>query len=151
MGTDIEIYVEALNSDGSWYIMNTRDNRDGNGFWPWKPDIERNLHIFQFLAGRGGPKESCPPIAAGRGLPDDVSAEVARLLGPCPPRELGDSWGHSWVEARELIAYAYLTKLPGSKKTVADYLRHTGFFPLLDVLRILERHYTLRLVFAFNN
>lgn len=89
MGCDIHSYAEKQDG-GSWVGLDVTAFEDRDyGFFGWLADT-RNY-------------SSMAPIAACRGIPADISAEVA---------EQYDQWGHeshssSWVSVAELLAVDY--------------------------------------------
>lgn len=142
MGIEIHAYAEWQNSDDTWVpLMADRDR-------PWRVDFDRDWRIFDFLAGVG--RQRCVPIAANRGLPDDVSPLTTARLDTVKSR-VGPAWGYSWVAASELIGYNYLSRLPNANQHVNNYLRHGNYFRILDTLYVLRNHYLMRLVFAFRD
>lgn len=109
MGCDIHFFVETKQQDGSW--QSADEWADDDGYKHVKEELygDRNYSLFAILAdvrnGRGfagvQTGEGYNPIAAPRGLPDDVSKEVF---------ECSEEWGidghsHSWFTLAELKAY----------------------------------------------
>lgn len=115
MGTDIHTCVEVRREDGEWKAY-LRPMVEGGFVWPegsedqprlvWL-DVDRDYTLFAFLAGvRNGygfagvdTGDPIRPIADPRGLPEDVSFEVASEHA---------SWGldahsASWLTVKELL------------------------------------------------
>jgi hypothetical protein len=111
MGADIHFFVEKKNKDGVWVSCDKwkRDKEDGHIHAETEMYGGRNYNLFAILAnvrnGRGfagiTTGEGFNPISMPRGLPDDVSPEVA---------EKSENWGrdghsHSWLTVSELLAF----------------------------------------------
>ena len=117
MGCDIHLAVE-VRTDGRWQrVLPPPEARD-----PWYVEeaalgktwaialvdktwySDRNYELFSILAGVRGNQE---PIDEPRGLPGDMSPEVAALQGYMPDDiSLGDH-SHSWLTLAELQAYPW--------------------------------------------
>jgi len=89
MGCDIHSRAERQNSGGRWVELDLEafEYRD-YGLFGWLADM-RNYSCMT-------------PIAAGRGLPDDVSYEVAKDYSG-----YGDAHSASWVGVAELLEMDY--------------------------------------------
>lgn len=91
MGCDIHTYVERQTAPGHWECVEDV-----------KPFDQRNYGIFGFLADVRN-YSAIPPIAEPRGLPRDLSQQVAAE---------NEYWGydahsHTWLSARELADFDY--------------------------------------------
>ena len=99
MGCDIHCYIEEKREDGRWHQLGLwiKDRETGKmkevDFF-----TDRCYPLFGILAG----VRSCAtPIDTPRGLPADLSVEVAEKYAD------GDEWWHdaTWYDYRELISY----------------------------------------------
>lgn len=140
MGSDIHTYVESRQDSGVWTRVP----------WPRQdvvvaddgPFETREYDVFGFLAGVRG----IPALAAPRGLPDDVSAEVA---------EESADWGadghtHSWLSVAELLAVDYDAPVPGRAATFRELLG-PSYFRDLEVLSGIGADRPARVLFWFDN
>jgi len=122
MGCDIHFYTEVKQPDGSWVLHGSVSNEgDSEGEWLSADELYdgRNYNLFAILAnvrnGRGfaGIKtgEGFNPISEPRGIPEDVSAEVAKII------EQWDCDGHSHSHhtLRQLLEFDWtqVTSLQG--------------------------------------
>lgn len=157
MGCDIHAYVET--------------RPPGIRVWEYEPDVRvfhrdefRLYRLFGWL-GDVRNDSAVPPIAARRGLPDDVSDEVRE--------ERYEEWGDdahdpSWVSVTELLAFDYNAVMedrrvsltgdgsntcPVGEGRVMTYREFLGswFFEDLARLRALEKRSDTRVVFWFDN
>lgn len=92
MGTDIHTYVERR-VDGKWEAMRHLDNELFGC---------RTYAVFGFLANVRN-YSAVPPIAAPRGLPDDLSQSIREIY------EASRNYVHtpSWLLASELLNFDY--------------------------------------------
>lgn len=110
MGCDIHLYVETK-QEGIWKSADEWITEDDYVSVPYEKSFYdgRNYDLFAILAnvrnGRGfmGIKtgEGFNPISLPKGLPVDVSAEVAKSS----EQWNGDGHSHSWFTVAELLAY----------------------------------------------
>lgn len=91
MGCDIHAYVEQRNDGGQWAKV--------PDVWPFDG---RSYSTFGFLADVRN-YSLVPPIAEPRGLPDDVSQEVADDHAEWDT----DAHTESWLSVRELVDFDY--------------------------------------------
>jgi hypothetical protein len=133
MGCDIHLCVEQKDEAGKWQrLLPPPEARDhwlveqaakvaDSSYYLKRAEVvwygDRNYDAFAILAdvrnGRGfaGIRTGAGfiPIAEPRGLPDDLSDGVRRLLSEDRPEDDNDIWmgdhSHSWLLASELIAY----------------------------------------------
>lgn len=132
MGTDIHLHVERFDGQ-EWSRV--------HGEWT----VERNYRLFTALAGvrywdHGG---SVSPISPPRGLPNDVSAEVAVHASHHPE----DHYSHSWLRLSEITEYDW-SSVTGSEP---DHLDGRWLLTVLAMVRIAGGDLdTVRAVFWFN-
>lgn len=111
MGTDIEMYAEVRDG-GRWTPAEPLVENEDYGYDddPLQPKLRpqdlystRNRALFDILGlgGHAHSEDSYNPVAPCRGLPDDLSPEVAAFERP---RHDG-LFGHSWLMLDELIAF----------------------------------------------
>ena len=143
MGCDIHIHTEVLRS-GKWWWMDKHwldpfDMRmDHEEIWEG-----RNYVLFEILAGvrAGYGSREYEQIADRRGLPSDLSAEVAKLAEGWR----NDGHSHSWLSLHDLEAYA-----EGKKERLREV---TDFFdvviPKLQEMSPYSPH-AARIVFWFD-
>ncbi len=99
MGSYIHAYVERR-TNGRWFPAGLPGLVDPDNKHPAQVFNTQNYTMFGWLADvRNYAK--VPPIAQRRGLPDDVSDEVAGLA------ENMNFYGHSWLSLRELLEFDY--------------------------------------------
>ena len=86
MGCDIHMHTE-VKIDGQWHHYSY-------------PSVNRNYSLFARLADvrNGDGDDRIEPIAAPRGLPEDISA-LTRLDAK---KWEGDAHSHSWLNAKEI-------------------------------------------------
>lgn len=151
MGCDIHTYVETLSADGTWSLR-------GQELFTW-----RQYGVFGWLADVRN-YSAVPPLAQPRGLPPDVSGDVAAEWEEWVP----DGHTPSWFTAGELLAFDYdatfedrrvvrgsdhgATAEPGGG-TVTTYRDFLGphWFSDLEYLRAVNWVEPARLVFWFDN
>lgn len=137
MGTDIHYWVERRPVDSEvWEAV----GKEGDYY-----DSTRNIPLFAVLAdvriSREWDYSGSEPITAPRGLPDDMSPEVAEYLG--------SEWGgnlhsHSWYTLEELRAYEWPENL--------QFFRRVYVGALLGLaIESSVRDSDIRIVFAFDN
>lgn len=91
MGCDIHCHVERKNANGKWEkVPNLR------------PFAHRRYGVFGFLAGVRN-YSGLTPIAKKRGIPKDVSLEVAEDY----KSRSSDAHSASWLSVAELAAFDY--------------------------------------------
>lgn len=131
MGCDIHLAVEVRKNGvwerrlpppearDPWYVKQAAE-RDADKWAKKRSEVEwyhdRNYEVFAILAGVRN-YNNVTPISEPRGLPDDVSPEVARLNYDHPEYDedgddvsLGDH-SHSWLTLAELLAYPWGTEV----------------------------------------
>jgi len=135
MGTDSHIFVEKRVGDR--WISAAEKHKNPMAKWKHEPeyevdtvDIGRNYQLFTILAGvRASEKEELVPISLPRGLPADMSPEVAAMAA----RD-GDTLGASWLNLSELVEYNSLgftvTQTYRCPVEVAEQFIETGQLPL---------------------
>lgn len=103
MGCDIHLYVELKHEvdgsdEGEWVLAMSEAATYRHR---WSP-------TFAVLSGLDAEDFGVTPIAPARGLPEDVSAEVARRAA----RRAKDAHTHSWLTLAEVIAYPWPDNVP---------------------------------------
>lgn len=103
MGTDIHLYVELKHEvdgreDGEWVLAMSEEATYRRR---WSP-------TFAVLSGLDAKDFGVIPIAPARGLPDDVSVEVARRAA----RQVRGAHTHSWLTLAEVLAYSWPDSAP---------------------------------------
>lgn len=155
MGCDIHSYVEQKHGD-YW---------DDIEFSPFR---QRNYGAFAFLADVRN-YSAVPPLAAPRGLPEDIS-----FIVKCRSKDWeGDAHTHSWLSAKELLDFNYDAEMEdrrytqqegpnffngaataepgqGTRKTWRDFLG-PAFMRDLEMLRAAGDAENTRVVFWFDN
>lgn len=96
MGCDIHAFAERKVGD-RYEVIKGEKFSDGEGPFHW-----RSYGVFGFLAGVRN-YSAIPPIAPDRGIPDDVSDEVAAQVAGYG----FDGHSHTWVAVDELSAFNY--------------------------------------------
>jgi hypothetical protein len=153
MGTDISSYVE-IHRDGRWIVPSEvrfkpiDEYEDGSA-----PFQGRDYGLFGFLADVRNYAE-CPTITPCRGLPDDVSDEVAKKYDS----QSEFVFGTSWLTLAELLAYDYdrtfVNQRPSPWQmphaTVRDFLGDR-YFERLAELGNLGAPDEVRVVFWFDS
>lgn len=91
MGCDIHSYVEQLDAEGRWQNVDTAAPFD------W-----RSYSVFGFLADVRN-YSAVTPIDEPRGLPDDLSPDVAEAWDYWR----GDAHSATWLTVHELAAFDY--------------------------------------------
>lgn len=109
MGVSIEGFLEIADARGGWRfaggMVPNRDDPERPAMSP-KPFFEsESKELAAILTGSGNPIRSAEPYAtvvAPRGLPRDLSSEVAGWLRP----DEGEPWfASTWFTAREALAF----------------------------------------------
>jgi hypothetical protein len=92
MGDDITMFVERQSEDGRWEYA--------QGIC----DVDRNYGLFARLCGfrAASTYEPEPPIAEARGVPEDISSELRRLVPS--PDEMFACMSPSWLTYKELCS-----------------------------------------------
>lgn len=89
MGCDIDLYAERRDSEGRYHTLRIPRSL-----------LQRNYWRFSFLASVRN-SFNIVPISEPRGLPADVSREIA---AECERQE-GDAVAQSWLSLEELLAF----------------------------------------------
>lgn len=100
MGVDILEQYERRQG-GRWEVVNLCQDDQGTGA-TCPACLERNAELFGILAGVRSVYHVAP-VAPRRGLPEDVSPDVAARWGAV--QDDPDLFGVSWVGLDELLAY----------------------------------------------
>ncbi len=173
MGCDIHCYAEVFEK-GTWVKVGNVFRLDefrqewNRSEYGDQPITSRNYGLFGWLADVRN-YSRVPAISQPRGVPNDVSKEVAKEINEWD----GDGHSHSWLLLSEMINVDYeavfwdrrVTKeiLPGvfSGAALADdgegeivtLKNHLGreYFESLDVLKTLGETDGVRIVFWFDN
>lgn len=140
MGTDITVHLERRNKDtGKWESLRLYTKEPDGKFKQCSIYDGRNSELFSLLAGVGAPFKF-PVVNTGclvipRGIPDDVSPEVAFDYGG------GEYFfDATWYDFCELEAYEYMlkesTKVIGKKdrkiKEIEEQIRRMNIFTPRD-------------------
>lgn len=112
MGTDIFMYAEHR-VNGRWHLVTRTDSTGGQNIEPVDLYSERNYDLFAILAdvtnyplGTEQPgRAHYEPISPRRGVPDDVSSELAALWAVEGAQDRA-----SWYSLRELIDFDWYGK-----------------------------------------
>ncbi|WP_431113302.1 hypothetical protein [Variovorax paradoxus] len=154
MGCDIHAFCERSDSDGKWEYLPSVQVFDCRSYalFGWLADV-RNYSDIE-------------PVAAPRGLPEDVSSSIKAEYG----EEDGEAHGASWLTPEELLAVDYdrvvedrryigrvaegylsgtLTAEPGkgTEMSLRQFLGERYFFDLAA----MQRAGVGRVVFWFDN
>ena len=130
MGTDINMYAEQRR-DGQWRLLGpmeenheffTDEDPDGAPYKPVEVYDPRNSALFAILADVRNPRFGEAPyecIAPLRGLPDDLSPEVAAWANYGDDAQDG-----SWLTLRELLAFDWYGKFHQHTHWVDERIAH---------------------------
>lgn len=175
MGGDIHSFAEVKNAQtGKWekvgevFPLDEYDRKACNKEFGDSPFDWRSYSMYGFLAGVRN-YSHCEPLSEPKGLPDDLSPEVAKEA----EEWAGDGHSHSWLTLKELLAFDYDKTFRDKRvtKQVAPdfwndaalaeegegahvtYRERLGepFFRALEVLKTLGEPENVRVVFWFDN
>jgi len=162
MGTDISVFLEVRDSQGTWQPAKA-EFPDGGGTTS-APFTWRSYGLFGFLADVRN-YSHVPPICQPRGLPDDAGVEATKEAEdagyPC-----------SWLSLADLDAVDYDLKFwdrrvtkeirpgvfdcaaiadegEGEQTTLREFLG-TCFFDHLAIMRTLGKPQDVRIIFWFS-
>jgi hypothetical protein len=146
MGADLHTFVEQQQPDGTWERVLWSSDEDHGPF------DDRSYFRFGWLAGVRD--HDVTPIAAPRGLPDNLSTPVLKVWGT------SESWHTpSWLTVAELATFDYdqdaglngKYDTPGETyRTYRDCLG-PAFFDDLDELINWDGEAPCRIVFWFDS
>ena len=102
MGSDIHLYVEMRQEDGTWRVVPSHHDEAQRAILTWS--IGRCYLCFALLAGVRN-SWGVTPIAEPRGVPDDLSPEVKDLAR----RVADDAYSQSWLALPEILSFDFDT------------------------------------------
>jgi hypothetical protein len=147
MGIDISGWVEKLHEEDNGY-------HEWSGVIRIRFLVERHYEMFHLLFGRGKISE-VPPLAAGRGLPDDLSEEAWQ------DTDDGVVVSPSWIMWSELDAIKWeerngaMVHITDSGTELEDWITlNAGWAALFDMMRLLADRFgqsNIRLVVWFDS
>lgn len=136
---------------GHWFPV-SRDgvvlaNEEGNPARVW----DGQYNLFGWLANLRNSRQ-VPQVIALRGLPDDLSVQVAELAARA--RERGADVGHSWIGLNELLDFDYDATFADQRnkgeQTPYRDLFNVEFWEDLAALQTQGKPEDVRVVFWFD-
>ena len=131
MGTDIEMFAEKRDGFGWKPCFPLRRNKFGNPCMTEVYRNDRNYALFRILANVGRlTNQGIGPVFPPRGLPDDLSPELATLADFIADY---DSHNYSWLLLRELLEFPWYEEKHGGR-ILADHCNYfeSRTIPLLQ-------------------
>jgi hypothetical protein len=118
MGTDIEMYAEKRDA-GSWKPCFPLKEKRGEPCMTQIYRNDRNYALFRILADVGRlTNQGIGPVFAPRGLPEDLSTELATLADFVADYDYPHNY--SWLLLRELLEFPWYEEKHRSR-ILADY------------------------------
>jgi hypothetical protein len=111
-----------------------------------RPFPNQNYALFGWLAGVRN-YSSLPVLSEARGLPDDVSADVALAH----QRWRGDAHSESWIDVEDLLAFDYDQQVEDHREGEVTTFRALFGEEFFETLQVLKAMGARRVVFWFDN